>query len=222
MLASLAQKYGTDKLTHGFIPSYEDAFEPIRHTSTKVLEVGVFFGHSIKMWKDYFPTAMIYGLDHFEGLQGNGSRFNGFLDYYNELNQRPDPRIKLFKVNQSRKEELKEFVASQTPASFDVILDDGSHLMYDQQITFGILWPLVKNGGYFVIEDLHTSFQDGYDVRPDKANRTYDMLKHWQTQKTLSSMYLDASVLSQIASEIESINLVDLPHGSRTGIIRKK
>lgn len=222
MLTSLARQYGTDKLSHGFISCYENAFDPIRTNVKKVLEVGVFFGSSINMWKDYFPSAVIYGLDHFEGLQGNGSNFSGFLDYYNKCKQNPDPRIQLYKVNQSKEEELKQFVNSQTLNSFDVILDDGSHLMHDQQITLGMLWPLVKSGGYFVVEDLHTSFENGYDVRPDGLNRTYDMLARFNTNRSLWSMYLELDVLRKIESEIDTIVLYNLPNGSRTGLIKKK
>ncbi len=43
----------------------------------------------------------------------------------------------------------------------DIILDDGSHVSDHQKISFETLWPLLKVGGLYVIEDLHTAYFPG-------------------------------------------------------------
>ena len=49
--------------------------------------------------------------------------------------------------------------------AFDVIIDDGSHLNQHQIFTFETLYPFVKDGGVYVIEDVQTSYwsSDGWD-----------------------------------------------------------
>jgi hypothetical protein len=42
-------------------------------------------------------------------------------------------------------------------STFEIILDDGGHKMHEQQLALGYLFPLVSEGGYFVIEDIHSS-----------------------------------------------------------------
>ena len=60
-----------------------------------------------------------------------------------------------------------------TPARalFDVIIEDGSHLYRDQLLNMAQLLPLVAPGGTYVIEDIHTSLQHGYDDVPGTRNR---------------------------------------------------
>jgi hypothetical protein len=223
-LTSLAQLHGTDKASHGFTFLYDNKFQHLRKCARKVLEVGVFFGSSLKMWKDYFSSAdcVIYGLDHFIGEQGNGHHFDGFMDYYNAMEKSPDPRIRLFKVNQSRKSELEHFVHSQARGTFDIIVDDGSHLMYDQQLTLGVLWALVRPGGYYVIEDVHSSEQNGYDVNAARSNTTLKMLNEFQKSKSLTSEYLNPEVLQNISHEVDYIEIYHVKPGSMTSILKKK
>jgi hypothetical protein len=42
---------------------------------------------------------------------------------------------------------------NKTGGDFDLIIDDGCHNTIAQQTTFGFLFPYVKNGGYYIIED---------------------------------------------------------------------
>ena len=53
-------------------------------------------------------------------------------------------------------QEDREFLKKigQRYSAFDVIIDDGGHLQSQQQISFGALFPFVKSGGIYVIEDL--------------------------------------------------------------------
>ena len=70
-LQELGNKYGTDKgnLAHShrgrsFLDVYEFYFEPLRMLPIKLLELGARDGRSLRMWRDYFPSGQIYGLDN--------------------------------------------------------------------------------------------------------------------------------------------------------------
>ena len=90
LLDQLGRERGTDKSTtnHAFTPIYSRAFEPMRQTARRVMEVGVFYGSSILMWRDYFAKAEIVGVDPFAGLLGHGVRFpepRRFLEQWQQV-----------------------------------------------------------------------------------------------------------------------------------------
>ena len=53
---------------------------------------------------------------------------------------------------------------------FEIIIDDGSHFWGDVIVSFIFLFPLLKQGGIYVIEDLHSSYSEncskGYALSP--------------------------------------------------------
>ena len=63
-LVELADNFRTDKNTlHSYLPLYDKLLASKRETAKNVLEVGIYQGGSIKLWKDYFVNATVYGLD---------------------------------------------------------------------------------------------------------------------------------------------------------------
>lgn len=205
-LIALGSKYGTDKVSHGFCDIYESVFSPMRLRVTKVLEIGVFFGASLRMWRDWFPHAIIHGADHFTGHQGNGSVFANSDSFLREVEMGTHPRIMLHTLDQSKREDVEKFSTQFRHGTFDLVIDDASHLMRDQQLTLAGLFCLVKPGGYFVIEDIHSSSSGGYDVEEDGANSTLLMVERaiagqgWQSKYMTKEEadFLDATVdLSQ-------------------------
>lgn len=203
MLNALGKKYGTDKVKHGFCDVYDSVFSDRKDNVKNILEVGVFFGSSINMWADYFPNATVWGIDTFEGKQGNGKFFKDADKYYNEwlANKIPNrERIELHKIDQSSEIELQKFVdlIKDKSIKFDIIIDDGSHLMRDQQITLKHLLPLVKSGRRYVIEDTHTSLEIGYDIESDYSNSTLRMLDNWNKKNGFVSKYGDISRVPRV------------------------
>ena len=184
----------------------------------RVLEIGVFFGASVRMWRDYFPNAEIHGVDAFLGLQGNGHRFGDFTAFWDAWKRgcavgAPEfERVRLHQVDQSKRDELERYAASQCRGTFDLVLDDGSHLMRDPQLCLGVLFPLVRPGGYLVIEDLHSSEQEGYDVLPDRSNSTLMMLQHHMRTREFAShatatMYMRAEEVAYLDRWVERIDI---------------
>jgi hypothetical protein len=63
--------------------------------------------------------------------------------------------------DQGNSHELQRFV-QLSGGNFDIILDDGGHTMQQQITSFTVLFPHVKSGGMYIIEDLHTSYWSSF------------------------------------------------------------
>ena len=148
-LDELAIAFNTDKSsrTHNFTKHYEVYFELLRDAPLKLLEIGVQSGASLRMWKQYFPKAQIYGLDYYD------------VDVMQE------DRIKVFKGMQNNIELLEQVLLD---GPFDIIIDDGSHQNKDIMASFEYLFPRMKPGGIYVIEDTTcTYWGDTHNVGPN-------------------------------------------------------
>jgi len=170
----LAFKYNTDKRIgaafHGYTKIYFDLFKDKRDEVEKVMEIGVWKGGSLRMWRDYFPLAEVYGLDN-----------------HRELLFEAD-RIKCFFTEQKDEIILDETV-KEIGAGFDLIVDDGSHEVDDQILSFKKFFPLIKAGGIYAIEDVFieniekvkTELMDlDYSIFPSEIDpRSYEAGKYY-------------------------------------------
>ena len=136
-------------------------------------------------------------------------------------------RIKTFQGDQGNKDSIQSMV-DKFGSDFDIILDDGSHWVSHQQISFGVLFQHLKPGGYYIIEDLHTSLPEfypyRYDVNEEETNTTLGMLIDYIRTADLASEYLTEYEIEYIMLNAE---WVALHHQvgelqSITGVIRKK
>jgi len=133
MLNEIWKKYKSDKGTvHSYITYYEKVLEDYKNTENGVLEIGVYQGLSIKMWREYFSKAKVYGVDI------------SFSQYVLNL----DLDVNWIKGHQSVEETFKDV------NNLDVIIDDGSHKLHDQLKSFELLWPKLNLGGIYIIEDI--------------------------------------------------------------------
>jgi glycosyltransferase involved in cell wall biosynthesis len=149
-LCRIAHKYRSDKcpqLGHAYTPFYAKLFEgAARERVRRVLEIGIGYqetmpvenytpGASLRMWRDYFQNAMVYGADLRADLL--------FSEH----------RILCAQVDQSQSAQLVS-MAADMGMNFDLIVDDGSHVTDHQIITAIALLPYVVSGGYYVVEDV--------------------------------------------------------------------
>lgn len=137
------QHYFTDKFTvHCYIDKfYNSSFRIGRKLAKTILEIGVFRGGSIKLWRDYFERATIYGID----LDLSKLKY----DFSSDL------RVKL--IEQSI---YSDTILNDLPPQFDYIIDDASHTVKDQIYAFNKFFPLLKKGGMYVIEDIQNIDRD--------------------------------------------------------------
>jgi len=153
-LDEIALKYGTDKSSswHHYTRIYDGYFSHLRDEKIKFFEIGFWHGASIRMWKDYFPKAELYSIDISQKL---------FTDYAKDLTDRCHFAV----VDQEKEPALRAFV-EKNGGEFDIIVDDGGHDVRQQIKSFQVLFPYVKAGGIYVIEDLATSFSRGEKTAP--------------------------------------------------------
>jgi hypothetical protein len=123
---------------------YHRHFARYRGRSPVVLEIGVFHGGSLDMWRDYFGAGCrLYGVDI-------------------------EPRCRMFETGGT-----KIFIGDQADRGFlqqlrreiprvDILIDDGGHTMQQQITTFEELFPHVADDGVYLCEDLHTSYWDEF------------------------------------------------------------
>jgi demethylmacrocin O-methyltransferase len=165
-LNKLGKIYGTDKIGgHFYTPHYMTHLKKFRFKKINLLEIGIggyenplSGGQSLRMWKKYFPFGRIFGLDIYDksSLQEN--------------------RIKIFKGSQIDKDFLEE--VSEYIDAIDIIIDDGSHINEHVIESFNILFPKLKDGGVYVIEDTQTSYWEDYggdskDLKNPKTMMNY-------------------------------------------------
>lgn len=144
----LGQKVFTELGYHNYYKHYAEAFNDLRHSVKKVLEIGVFKGHSLLMWHDYFPNAEIYGLDiSFK----HTNRGVNAVDLCKDKS-----RIHLFEADACNDKTL-QIVRNKWGDDFDIILDDASHHPYHQAWALLNYKNLLKKDGIFAIEDIFYS-----------------------------------------------------------------
>lgn len=125
---------------HHYFDIYHRHFAAFRGRSPVVVEIGVYHGGSLEMWRHYFgPGARIVGID-------------------------VDPRCREFQA-----ESIEVLIGDQADRAFladvrrrvpriDILIDDGGHTMEQQIATFEELYPHVQPNGVYLCEDVHSSY----------------------------------------------------------------
>jgi hypothetical protein len=162
-LDEIGLKYGTDKASshHNYLSFYDSFLAPFRDQPITVLEIGVFKGASLNTWREYFPNAKIIG-----------------VDIQLSCKQLETDRIKIELADQSNLEHLAQLAITHGP--FDLVVEDGSHMWEHQITTLRALFPFMKNGGHYIVEDLQTNYgtlQAKY--RGAASESCVDFLKRW-------------------------------------------
>jgi hypothetical protein len=202
----LADKYETDKGSrlHNYTEVYNHFMEPMRTSATKVFEIGIRGGLSLRMWRDYFPNAMVYGVD------------------INDERKVAESRIKVGIADQAKREQLKKCL-DEWGSDFDVILDDGGHTCEQQQISFGYLFKYVKPGGLYIIEDCDHEIWDDrahrFTVRPEG---TLSMVFDYVRFQMIESKYMTKLEKQYATQHIAFCNLLKRNQQSVTCIIKKR
>jgi hypothetical protein len=182
-LTALALKHGTDKATHRYTSVYEKLFRPWRETAGKVLEIGIDFGNSLRMWQEYFTKAEIHGIDihtRCNDFQTDRIKIHigeqqdvDFLDKVIAAGFDKTIYTDCVTLSDGRTLDLKKAgnLPEEIPGPFDIIIDDGSHDSNHQIDSFMRLFRYgLSANGLYIIEDLHDAAFYG---RPDG-----DYLKH--------------------------------------------
>ena len=212
-LTLLANRFGSDKGDlhrdrQGYTRIYSSLFEPLRNAPIRLLELGLlhrgdrgwknvagrFHGTaigsrapSLEMWSSYFPKATIFGFD-----------INPFPDVTLD-------RCTIITGDMGKRDDLDRLVR-ESGGDFDIIIDDASHASHHQQVALGFLFPHLRAGGLYIIEDL--GFQPP-ELELSNARKTRDVLHDAAATKRFVSEVMTKDEAEYLAREIDQITFFD-------------
>ena len=168
-LNKLGKIYKTDKIGgHFYTQHYKLHFKKFKYKKINLLEIGVggyknpfSGGNSLRMWKKYFPFGNIFSIDIYDK---------------SPIQER---KIKIFKGSQVDDFFLNS-VLKET-GDLDLIIDDGSHINEHVIQTFKLLFPKLKKGGIYVIEDTQTSYWKSYGGDSMNLNNPNTMMNFFKS-----------------------------------------
>jgi len=213
-LCNIAIRCGTDKAEHGYTIQYDKYFSSLRDEKISLLEVGIHKGASLSAWSEYFSNSTIYGIDNCSG----GHTDQPFFDPTNEqdFERLRQLGFNIFNADQSNRDSLK---MATLGTKYNIIIDDGSHFQADQQISLGVLFPLIESGGFYVIEDVFALTKAAFAHRQkweptknwgiadpdDMSDATLDVFEKFEKTGKLASPYMTADEIEFVCDNIKSI-----------------
>lgn len=173
---------------HGYIEFYEQFFK--NREFKNIAEIGVFKGNSIRWLLERFHQSKILAGDI--------------------LSTQPEwpvnNRVQYVQMDQGNRQQVEDFFATQ---SFDLIIDDGSHLPQHQVMSLIAGWDSLEKNGIYILEDIHTNFghQTGNAMTVLLAiNHCLRSGLPIDPEKITESSYMTPGDAYKLSSTIKSIN----------------
>jgi glycosyltransferase involved in cell wall biosynthesis len=199
-LTNLADRFDTDKnrITgnrHSYARVYDRLLSGRRFSLRRLMEIGLCRGlaegnqpaiPSVELWQSFFPFCHIFGVDLTDFSRFNSERFTSLVG------------------DQSNLDALRSVAAKIEPGSLEVIVDDGSHASFDQQLTLREFFPLLAEGGWYFIEDLDWQ-PSGEDA--GRITLTKTLLKEIQLEGKARS--IDPFGVSELSDQFDEILFFD-------------
>lgn len=175
---------------HHYFPIYDRYFGPWRNKPVKFLEIGVAKGGSLDVWRKFFgQDATIFGID----IDPSCAAFDG--------------KSGQVRIGSQADVDFLAAVASEM-GGIDLILDDGSHNSHHIRTTFQTLFPMMSEGGTYMIEDLHAAywsdFAGGYRRNSsfiEDIKIMIDDMHHWY--------HFNGVKIGEVENLIEGMHLYD-------------
>lgn len=160
-----------------YLPIYEQLLAPLRERTFTLLELGVWGGDSLEMWRDAFPQATIVGVD------------SGPPDL--QLGE----RVHIIRGDQADAGLMRQLREEHAPAGFEVIVDDASHLgITTARSLMALYTDHLRPGGLYCIEDWGTGYLPNWDDGGQLASK-------------LDARQLDDAQISTQAVGVESVSM---------------
>ncbi len=141
-LMEIANNSRTDKNTlHSYLPLYQNLLENKKNTAKNVLEVGILFGGSIKLWNDFFVNATVYALDIID--------INHVWD-----DIRNKEKIILYTSTDAYDNDFFTNNFLNKNIKFDFMLDDGPHTLESMKKFIELYSQIMTHDGILIIEDV--------------------------------------------------------------------
>lgn len=174
-LTQIFDRYDTDKNSrfHNYSRQYDSLVAGYRDKEIRFLELGVFHGESLKAWRDAFPRAVsIVGID-----------VNAGCTQYEDAE-----RSIWVAIGDASDTAFVQQVHTRF-GPFDVIVDDASHTNKDVITSFEALFPLLNDGGLYIVEDTicfksPTHIVPGFPDHLTYFTRYFPFLNQWRYDST--------------------------------------
>lgn len=214
-LTTIFDRYNSDKNStfHNYCRQYEKLLSEYRTQSISFLEIGIFQGESLKIWRDVFPNASkIVGID-----------INPDCKKY----ENPDKSI-FVEIGDATDPEFIKYVNNKH-GPFDIILDDGSHKNKDVILTFEQLFPLLNNNGLYIVEDTicyksHSYIVDTHPNHLQYFSKYVPYLNQWRYDSTqgIKDNCIDPFKIQKKAENIFEASIDMITFGTSFIAINKK
>jgi hypothetical protein len=173
---------------------YHRHLQKFRGCDVRVLEIGVFSGGSLGMWREYFgPKSIIYGVDIEPACQC----------YENDW-------TKIFIGDQGDRGFWRKF--KKDVQQLHVVIDDGSHIVDHQITSFVELFPALMPGGVYICEDVHTEgnrFASFISGLADALNSTHAQYDSENPERCLSTKATGAQAAVNSISQYPFVVVVE-------------
>jgi len=174
---------------HGFGKFYEKYFEIIKNQEINLLEIGVWEGSSIAAFNKYMPNANIFGIDR-----------NFKFKYKSK-------KVFFFNCNTEKNNDLNNFKKKTSKNKFNIIIDDGSHLLKDIISNLKFFYNLLEANGYYAIEDFNHPEYYKYLNNSNKDELLFkDIIKNIQNKTFFKSKILSKIDQKYLFENIKEIN----------------
>lgn len=184
--------YDTDKRLQ-YLEIYDRYFSKFRDTNVVFMEVGVYQGASLQLWKEYFgPKCKIIGIDINE-----------------ECLKYRDGQIEI-EIGSQESVYFWNYIKNKYP-QIDILLDDGGHMMKQQIITFEQMFPHLSKKGIYMCEDIFTSYWEpwsgGWGKKCTFIEYLKNMIDHMETKFAPDTKWaaVESFYHSQIVNNVKSI-----------------
>ena len=125
-------------MDHNYLNTYErvikESFPGWREEGLNLMEIGVCRGASMRMWSYAMSSGLIHGLDVDERCKNLCQDLKNVDIFISDVKSPAHLDAKLLN-------------------NYEVIIDDGSHLIHDVYIAFDFFWDRLAKGGAYIIED---------------------------------------------------------------------
>lgn len=157
-LDNIGIEEGSDRSsrTHNYLNQYETFIQKYRNSTMNILEIGGRTSASARLWTRFFPNATLHVIDT-----------HPTSELYSI------PRVKVLQIDNYSKESIAKVAEVIQPT---LALDDGTHKWSHQMAGLHSIFPSIKPGGLFIIEDLQTSFGPYEKTHGDTDESTANFL----------------------------------------------
>lgn len=125
-------------------------------SAANLFELGIWDGGSVAFWSEIFRPRKHVAIDRADRED------SPYFGRYKETHGREASISTYWRADQADKRRLQEIVEQEFDGPLDLVIDDCSHLYAPTRASFEALFPLVRPGGLYVIEDWAWSHWDEF------------------------------------------------------------